>query len=329
VNEKMAGVLSRTAQVGLRTIALSGGEVGAIAAERIAHRIPFSWDPDTRQVVRRTGVVFILDLRDNVERTLYYTGFYDRALHRFLLAEIRRGDTFIDVGAHVGLYALPVARQLRRAGGGNVFAFEPSSDTSERLHRLAIYNRCDNLTVVRAALGETAAVRPFRASTQRGAGDAGTRSLFGAGEAVEDVTVQAFDDWSDGAKIERIDVVKVDVEGGEYQVLQGMHRSIARHRPRCLVVEVQGSLLHHSGVTPDRLEKLVADFDYCADGPAIADVAAGRRGHLGANVVLRPREMISSAPNRNRSPRSYLFALKIVRTSRNVRRRLTKNPNVV
>jgi FkbM family methyltransferase len=317
-------LLSSGAQLVLRTVAWLGGEVGAIAAERLSRHIPSSWLSASLKVARRGGIVYMLDLRDNTERTLFYTGFYDRALYRFLRGEIRRGDTYVDVGAHIGLYALPIARRLQRFGDGTVVAFEPASDTWTMLRHLAQLNHLHNVRVIQTALGATVARRPLRASEQRGTADAGTRSLYGDGVPTEVVVVRPFDDWVEERPMARLDVVKIDVEGGEYQVLQGMRASIARFKPRCIVVEVRASLLALAGVSPRELEALATALGYCPDGPGIGDVASGRHGHLGGNVVLRPCEQVRTARNRNRSPVSYAVALKLAGAVRSLRRRVTR-----
>lgn len=329
IDETVPRLLSSAAELGLRSLAWLGGEAGAITAERLAQHIPSSWLPASRTAARRNGVVYMLDLQDNTERTLFYTGFYDRALYTFLLAEIRRGDTYVDVGAHIGLYALPIARRLQQVGDGTVVAFEPASDSSETLRRLAAINHLHNVRVVSTALGSTVARRPLKASVHHGTADAATRSLYGVGIPAEVVGVRPFDDWVERRPIARVDVVKIDVEGGEYQVLQGLRRSIDRFKPRCIVVEVRASLLARAGVSPRQLEALVTELGYCPDGPGIGDVVAGRHGHLGANVVLRPCGQVETAANRNRSPATFVIAFELARALRRLRRRLAGNRTLV
>lgn len=318
-------LLSAAAGLGLRSLAWLGGEAGAVTAERLVQHIPVSWLPGSRKAARRNGVLYVLDLGDNTQRTLFYTGFYDRALYNFLLAEIQGGDTYVDVGAHIGLYALPIARRLQQLGDGTVVAFEPASDSSDTLRRLATANHLHNVRVIPTALGAVVARRPLTASMYHGPADAATRSLYGVGVPTEVVGVRPFDDWVEKEPIARVDVIKIDVEGGEYQVLQGMRRSIDRFKPRCIVVEVRAPLLALAGVTPRRLEAFATELGYCPDGPGIGDVAAGSHGHLGANVVLRPCGQVETALNRNRSPASYLIALGMAGALRSLRRRLAGN----
>jgi FkbM family methyltransferase len=61
------------------------------------------------------------------------------------------------------------------------------------------------------------------------------RSLHGTGPRVQEVTVTT---WAAAARIERLDLIKLDVEGAELEALRGMAGSLRRLRPRALVVEV-------------------------------------------------------------------------------------------
>jgi hypothetical protein len=97
-------------------------------------KLPERWSADAPLVrARRLGLDLHLDLRDNLQRTLFYTGTYEPGLLRFLHGELRVGDVAVDVGAHIGVHALTMARRLRRLGGGRVLAFEPARDSAAKL----------------------------------------------------------------------------------------------------------------------------------------------------------------------------------------------------
>src|SRR4051812_32374921 len=81
------------------------------------------WATAPRITARRLGLTLHLDLRDNLQRTLYFTGTYEPGLLAALEDELRAGDVVLDVGAHVGVHALTAARRLRALGGGRGSAF--------------------------------------------------------------------------------------------------------------------------------------------------------------------------------------------------------------
>src|SRR5919202_2704487 len=101
---------------------------------------PDWWSVEPRVQARRLGVDLELDLRDNLQRTLWFTGTYEPGLLRALHDELRPGDVVVDVGAHVGVHALSAARRLRELGGGRVIAFEPTDDSSAAVRLAAARN---------------------------------------------------------------------------------------------------------------------------------------------------------------------------------------------
>jgi FkbM family methyltransferase len=237
---------------------------------------------------RYKGLRVALDLRDRVQREVFYFGDYEAALGVLLLSELKPGDVFVDVGAHIGVHALRAAERVGE--GGRVFAFEPAFDTAAVLEEAAARNGMQaRLTVVRTALGDVCGRAILHAPPDSETGDVSIRSLHATGLAVGEVPVVRFDDWADANRLQRLDVVKIDVEGHEVGVLRGMRQSILYFKPRLLVLEVVSGHLARAGESPSTLEALLAGLGYAADGPTIRDIAEGPTDALWPNAVMRPR----------------------------------------
>jgi FkbM family methyltransferase len=179
---------------------------------------------------RRLGLRLELDLRDNLQRTVYFTGTYEPELMAFLLSELRPGDIVADVGAHIGIHALVMAR-----AGARVIAFEPTPDSAARLRAAAAENGLE-LEVVEAALGGEEGEVSLYADPRYDLADAGVRSISGTGALV--ATARAT--FLDARRLDRLDILKVDVEGAEAAVFEGARDTLARLRPRAVVVEAKG-----------------------------------------------------------------------------------------
>jgi len=220
--------------------------------------------------IRRWGVWFDLNLNDRVQRTFYYTGWYERPFLEFLRDELQAEDTYIDVGAHVGIGAAFVANL---APSGKVVAFEPAPDTVALLRDSV--GRLENVEVVPAALGDAAGTLTLRANPKWHPEDAATRSRFGAGPPVCEAQVVRFDDWAPG--LTRMDVVKIDVEGGELDVLKGMSASLGRLEPRVVAVEIYEPHLAAAGATEVEIVDLLSDLGYL------------RERTIGHNAIFRLR----------------------------------------
>lgn len=225
--------------------------------------------------VRRMNVGFALNLDDNVQRTLFYTGWYERPFLDLLRLELRLHDVYIDVGAHVGIDAVMAANQLARLGGGQVIAFEPAPDTAGALRQTAARESL-NIDVVEAALGNQAGVVELRQDPHFPSGDASVRSKFNHGPVVCRAPVVVFDEWASARGLEHADIVKLDIEGAEHEALQGMERMLSVARPRVLVVEIRKERLHQGGHTGE-------DFDLLLES-----VGYRRAKEIQENVVYRP-----------------------------------------
>jgi FkbM family methyltransferase len=233
------------------------------------YRMPEAWWSTAPRVrVQRLGLDMALDLRDNLQRTVYFTGTYEPALLRLLERELREGDVVVDVGAHIGVHALTAARRLRELGGGRVVAFEPAADSAAALRRAADANGLD-VEVVQAGLGEEEGTIELFGDPRYGAFDAGVRSQFGQGERVGSAPMHVFDAWTEATGLERLDVVKLDVEGAEILALRGMRETLRRLRPRLVVVEIKDVVMQRGPGDEASLHALMADCGYVATGQVV------------------------------------------------------------
>lgn len=238
-----AGAARRAGQVLGMVEGLSDAGVRRIAmriSPRLADRnpglvkIPPRWAATV--AVRRQGLRWELDLRDNLQAVLYYAGRYEPAVRRFLWSELRQGDVVLDVGANIGVHAIAAAKRLKELGGGRVLAFEPAADSAAKLTAGAARNDVQ-VEVVPAGLGERPVLATLRADSRYDEADAGVRSLYGDGGVVQEVIVVRLDDWARDHELDRLDVVKLDIEGAEIAALTGASRTIKRLRPRAVLVE--------------------------------------------------------------------------------------------
>jgi FkbM family methyltransferase len=145
---------------------------------------------------------------------------------------VGRSDIVFDVGANIGLYAVVVARQSAR-----VFAFEPHPETFARLREHATINAPHNLESVNVAFGMGSGSARL---SDGGRGDSGKFTLREVdlpsnSSERHTVDVNTLDGFVSARGLERIDFIKIDVEGHEPEVLLGAYDTLRRHRPRMLV----------------------------------------------------------------------------------------------
>ncbi len=238
--------------------------------------------------VRYDDVSFEVMLGDNLQRHLFFCGSYEPELHEMLKQELLGGGVLVDVGANIGVHGLPVARMFQRIGAGHVYAFEAAPDTAERLRQLAERNGVAScLEVIQVALGDRPRTATLRSATEHASLDVGMRSLYGSGEDAIPVQVTTFDAWAVGARLERWDVLKMDVEGAETEVLRGMQRTLARLRPRLLAIEVVEEHLQRAGSSRAELLELLAAAGY-RELPPTERIHGIPAAVMAPNLLFRP-----------------------------------------
>ena len=197
----------------------------------------------------------------------FYPRTYEIAKHRFLCTSCRPGATVLDLGAHLGLFSVAMARAVGDAG--RVFAFEPAPGVRKALQQTVRLNGCQEIIEVRhEAIGGVAG----RAALVSGTGPLSNAGRLDArsadrllGQLVDVVTVDAFT----AARDLRVDCMKIDVEGSEFDVLAGARATIARDRP-AIALEVHPSLLAAAGRDLGELRELAQPLGLepaCAGSP--------------------------------------------------------------
>ena len=190
------------------------------------------------------------------------------------------GMTFIDVGAHVGLLTLAGARAVENAG--KVYALEPTPRGFELLNRALVVNGLSSRVVAKC---QAAGARRERCKFYVGS-VIGHSSLHPSPElssyGVEpiDVDVITLDEVVPAG--ERVDVVKIDVEGAELAVLQGMTRIINEHRDLVIIAEFGSSHLKAARITA--VQWFAAFYEFGFEAFAIDELTSECR-------PVRPAEM--------------------------------------
>ncbi|MGV3660394.1 MAG: FkbM family methyltransferase [Prosthecobacter sp.] len=166
---------------------------------------------------------------------------------RFITGFLREGDTFVDVGANIGLYTLPAARIVK---GGRVVAVEPSPINRARLQENLALNGISTVQVEPCALGEIPGELSFSDE------DALAHvELAGNGPRVP---VKTFDSL---APQEEITLMKVDVEGFELSVFRGAIQTMQAGRLPVILFEMNHSYLRY-GVSADDIFTFLRSAGY-------------------------------------------------------------------
>jgi FkbM family methyltransferase len=219
---------------------------------------------------------------------------------RFLWKYLQQGMTFLDIGAYHGVYSIVAAKKL--GPNGRVIAFEPSSRERGRMLVNLKHNKIESVTIepyaVTADEGEallTVVVDGFTTmnSLRRPPID----------HLTEQVTVRtiSLDAYLDTNQIDRVDLLKIDTEGGELEAFRGADRLLRRYRP-VIICEVLDLVTHAWGYAAAEIIGLLRSHDYewfdiLSDG-SLVHYCPKREYPEGRNYLAVPREKLGSLPLR-------------------------------
>jgi FkbM family methyltransferase len=213
---------------------------------------------------------------------------------RVLMKLLAPGMTFVDVGAHVGLLTLAGARAVGPTG--KVLAIEPVPLTFELLTRALVFNRLfQQVELKQQAAGARREHCKFFVSSVLGHSSLLPGDALGAPTAAEiEVDVSPLDELVQPG--ERVDLVKIDVEGTELAVLEGMTRIIADNPELAIIAEFGPPHLQASQTTAEQWFSAFRDrgFDPYAIDELSADCQPADVSKLASihsiNILFGPRD---------------------------------------
>jgi len=267
---ELAAIKNELADVRVRYDMLHKRQVLPLDDGLLAIRHEIGW-----LIVPQEDFAAVLHLSDGVSG-------HEKGTTEVIRRLIRLSDTVIDLGAHIGLHTIPMARLV--GPKGRVIAVEPVARTAECLRRSLVCNGVlDRCNIVIGAAGEINGTSSFYLG-----GNSMLGSLYPIVDDQKLIGVREFvldDDIGDEV---RVDVVKMDVEGAELKALAGMSRLIARNPDIAVIAEYGAIHLERVGIEPADWFAAFANV-----GLAAAFVIDEASGALSEVEVTRMNEMYS------------------------------------
>jgi len=197
---------------------------------------------------------------------MMWLGLYEYSLIFLMKKYLRKGDTFLDVGANIGYfsaYALSIVGEK-----GQVFAFEPDPRSYSYLLMLKTSNPKYNISIERIALSNRTGKAVINQTKDWGTTTL-VREIREESNIAQKLVVKSIrlDNYLNKKNIKQIKLIKIDVEGFEMQVLQGLSSFLMKTKSRpVIMVEVYPYAMEKTGMSLGVLDAWLKRYKYSTLG---------------------------------------------------------------
>ncbi len=207
----------------------------------------------------RDGSMMKVDRSSAIGSSLYWLGYH--SINELLLLEkvLKPDMVFVDIGANQGEFTLFAGRRMTT---GRVIAFEPMPQMFAQLQENIRLNSLTNVFAHNVALSNQKGSMTIHAAVD--AVNEGLGTLYpGSGDfkVAGTVQVEVFDEVFQQQGLNRLDIIKMDVEGSELPVLRGAHDSLVRFHP-VIMLELNRAAFAAAGYTPEVLIEYLHSLGY-------------------------------------------------------------------
>lgn len=281
--------------------------------------------PDAPFTTDFYGLQYQGNLNNSVEFTLYYLGAFEKPLLFFLrdtLANLHEAapdieHSFFDIGANIGQHSLFMSQHADQ-----VHSFEPYAAVSQKLERHIELNSIGNIRLHKLGLSNKAEELDFFAPTGRNQGigsfDSGTVSK--GNRNLGKLALVRGDDYLAENGLQDVSLLKIDVEGFEKNVVEGLRETLAQARPIMVVEVTYGNALSFASLS-ELKDALPSDYSLFRFDNRKPDGSKARRRGAKAkrsgdyalvafdewrsigqdDVIACPEEKLASLPRQNSS----------------------------
>lgn len=194
----------------------------------------------TTATVTRGGIGWRLDLSEGIDFSIYLLGSFEPSTRAALNRLIRAGNVAFDIGANIGAHTLPMARRV--GPEGRIFAFEPTDFAFGKLKANIELNPNLQSRIEAHQLlltdepGVPVSEKIYSSWPLVPESDQSVHPKHrGRLTTTRNARANTLDAFVEQHRIDRLDLIKIDVDGNEYPVLHGGSKTLAKLRPTLLM----------------------------------------------------------------------------------------------
>lgn len=190
-----------------------------------------------KHLIKRNQINFEVDLTEGIDLSLYLFNDFQSHVYENKYVQLNEDDVIFDIGANVGIMSLNFAN---KAKNGKVYAFEPTHYALKKLHRNLELNPelANRIFVTNAFVSaksdENPNITAFSSWSLTNRTENDHAYHLGTPMSAEGVPSISMDDFVKNNAIEKLDFIKIDTDGHEYEVFIGGKHTIHTLRPKII-----------------------------------------------------------------------------------------------
>lgn len=217
-----------------------------------------------RRVLFKTNEgTFFLDPVSNLGYEITRTGEYEPIMAAILKKYLNKGNTFVDLGANEGYFSVLGAK--RCGANGAVLAIEPQERLLAIIDENLRLNGIKSVRVANVAVTDHAGKAVIHLASDTNSGSSGLHRVTKYKVKMQDVKACTLTQLLSEERIETVDLLKVDIEGFEYEALLGSKELFERKIIRVLALELHPWILAARGKQVDDITTMLRNCGYSQD----------------------------------------------------------------
>lgn len=219
----------------------------------------------------------LLTPSEHIQRQLFWYGYYEKTLGDLIKKILQPGNVFLDIGANIGYFSLLAANNEPTS---KIISFEPVKYLFQKLEENISINNFKNITAVNVAAGDINEEKELFISASDNLGMSSFQQPENYSGKKEKVKVITIDSWFKTARLSKVDLVKLDVEGSELAALKGMQEVLQNFKP-LVIAEINPETLGSFNLTPADIYSYLNKLNF--DSYFISE--AGKLEHFKQNEI--------------------------------------------
>lgn len=184
-----------------------------------------------------------------LDAQIYANGLYEPHIVKEILSNTKDGDVCIDVGANIGHHTIIMSQNV--GDTGKIHAYEPIPKIKEQLTKSLLLNEIKNVNVLQIALSDKEGEMELNICDS----NIGSSSLVNKTNDSEKINIQT--KTLDSYNYEKVNFIKIDVEGFEYNVLLGGENTISKYHPTIII---EYSPVYYQKSNPSHSKEILSFF---------------------------------------------------------------------